>query len=106
MKQLICSTVNEWFQIKKLGLLYYFSDSENKCLISVNIIFKIKWLPTYFEIFCQKVLENLSMEICQKVLENLSMGTVQKMGISLPEGVRKFVNGYSAENGNVFAERC
>ena len=94
MKQLICSTVNEWFQIKKLGLLYYFSDSENKYLISVNIIFKIKWLPTYFEIFCQKV------------LENLSMGTVQKMGISLPEGVRKFVNGYSAENGNVFAERC
>ena len=46
------------------------------------------------------------MGICQKVLENLSMDAVQKMGTSLPKGVRKFVNGYSAENGNVFAKSC
>ena len=76
---MICSTVVEWFQIKKSGLLYFFSDNENKYLISLNIIFKIKWLPRTLKFFCQKV------------LENSSMGTVQK-------GVRKFVNGNSAEN--------
>ena len=41
MKQLICSTVAEWFQIQKSDLLYYFSDSENKYLKSLNII--LKW---------------------------------------------------------------
>ena len=75
MKQLICSTVVEWSQSKKSGLLYYFSDSENKTLISLNIILKINRLS-------------------QKVLRNSSMGTGQKMGTSFPKGLKKFVNGY------------
>ena len=75
--------------------------------------------------FCQKVLENSSIEnkskrykeirqwvqgkkwerLSQKVLRNLSMGTGQKMGTSFPKGVKKFVNGYRVKNGNVFPKR-
>ena len=43
--------------------------------------------------------------LCQKVLENLSMGTVHKMGTPLPKGVRKFVNGYSAEKYYKYVNR-
>ena len=75
--------------------------------------------------FCQKVLENSSIEnsakryqgicqwvqgkkwerLCKKVLRNSSMGTGQKMGTFFPKGVKKFVNGYRAKSGNVFPKR-
>ena len=94
MKQLICSTVVEWSQSKKSGLLYYFSDSENKTLISLNIILKINRLS-------QKVLRNSSIGTGQKTgtsfpkgLRNSSMGTGQKMGTTFPKGLKKFVYGY------------
>ena len=34
------------------------------------------------------------------------MGTGRKMGASLQKGFKKFVNGYRAKTGNVFAQRC
>ena len=33
------------------------------------------------------------------------MGTGQKMGTSLQKGIKKFVNGYRAKNGKVFAKK-
>ena len=33
------------------------------------------------------------------------MSTGQKMGTSFPKGIKKFVNGYRARNGNVFPKR-
>ena len=61
------------------------------------------------ERLCKKVLTNSSMGTGQKkgkkVLTNSSMGTGQKMGTSLQKGINKFVNGYRAKNGNVFAKR-
>ena len=41
----------------------------------------------------------------KKVLRNSSMGTGRKMETSFQKGMNKFVNGYRAKNGNVFAKR-
>ena len=43
--------------------------------------------------------------LSQKVLRNSSMGTGRKMGTSFPKGIKKFLNGYRAKNGNIFLKR-
>ena len=41
----------------------------------------------------------------QKVLRNSSMDTGQVMEMPFQKGIKKFVNGYRARNGNVFSKR-